>query len=548
MGNSLICPHCGREHPAGAGFCPITGKPLGGQAQNSSATMPDLTWGPTPSVDPGANSGQQTLVQSRVDSPGTLVDEAGAKICPNCKNACRQAASDCPTCGYDFTQKPWRVPIIVWVLAPAIIFLCVVGTLIATWFGAYLFDIPLPSFFPSAPKIAFLQTSTPTPTQTPVSTVTRTPTKTLKPTITLYPTLASTLTRTPTFAPTDKPLTTLSINPQYPDSAIKRGRYSAQIIDAKGVVYLAYLNDENDCLMFTRYSNGQWDKGSVLSNIYRDGFYNSIALDKDGIPWISYFNFNDKKLFLINALNPADKYELKNVNVVDTALVIDTNNVKHIAFIDIDHDTVVYATLDNSTHKLTSEAPIDSANAYDYDDVKREHNLLNVDIALDANNNPCIVYFKYPEGLKMACKVGGGWHKEVIESGPKVGWYPALAFDEQGIARVSYYDAAQRALKYSARYNNTWSTPVTVDGGNVGEYSDISVSPTGLVFIGYYDRTNDNLHLAYTSGVNWGKKDVNNPRDGGWEISLDLDPDGNPHLSYFNDVQERLGYVVVKVK
>jgi hypothetical protein len=166
------------------------------------------------------------------------------------------------------------------------------------------------------------------------------------------------------------------------------------------------------------------------------------------------------------------------------------------------------------------------------------------------DGTPAIAYYDRGRGnLRYAELAGGKWVTTILdgEDGTgadtgDVGQYPSLAFDDAGVAHLSYVDATHDNLLY---VNSKTKTPEVADDGYrpmdeqtldpmplaspvyhlVGDSSSIRVV-SGLVVIAYQDSTSEQLRFA-TRGQDgkWMTKDVaghSNPFRGAYGFYANL--------------------------
>jgi hypothetical protein len=170
--------------------------------------------------------------------------------------------------------------------------------------------------------------------------------------------------------------------------------------------------------------------------------------------------------------------------------------------------------------------------------------------ARKADGTPALAYYDRGRGnLRYAELTGGKWTATILdgEAGTgadtgDVGQYPSLAFDDTGVAHISYVDATHDNLLY---VNSKTKTPEVADDGYrpmdeqtldptpiaspvyhlVGDSSSIQVV-SGLVVIAYQDSTTEQLRYA-TRGQDgkWVTKDVaghSNPFRGAYGFYANL--------------------------
>jgi hypothetical protein len=162
-------------------------------------------------------------------------------------------------------------------------------------------------------------------------------------------------------------------------------------------------------------------------------------------------------------------------------------------------------------------------------------------IALDSNNYPHIVYGNAnTPGLRYAHWTGTEWDIEFIESiGVEGG--ASIAIDSQDKPRIAY--AIDNILKYAVWNGTDWEIETVVP-----EYASVpsvvldSQDEPHIAFD--YCEVDDHcdLRYAYWSEGQWEIEIVDPEEGSGWWVSLALDGNEYPHISYFWDIYGSKGY------
>jgi len=91
-------------------------------------------------------------------------------------------------------------------------------------------------------------------------------------------------------------------------------------------------------------------------------------------------------------------------------------------------------------------------------------------------------------------------------------------------------------------HGQSWSVGVVDSGGDVGRHCSIDVDSDGFPHISYYDNTNGNLKYVKWTGTDWNITTVDSIGDVGDYSSIALDSNDRPHVSYYDATNDRLKY------
>jgi hypothetical protein len=165
-------------------------------------------------------------------------------------------------------------------------------------------------------------------------------------------------------------------------------------------------------------------------------------------------------------------------------------------------------------------------------------------IALDRNGNPAISYYDLASlDLKYASRSGPGWTFETAAGGPAdVGQYSSLALNTDGEPRIAYYDATSADLKFASRTGGVWSNETVDSGGDVGQWCSLALDAQGNPHISYFDADTGDLGYATKSGGVWSLEAADATDSPGIWNSIDVDGHGNPHISYYESLNNDLKY------
>ncbi|MBA3065311.1 carboxypeptidase regulatory-like domain-containing protein [bacterium] len=97
-------------------------------------------------------------------------------------------------------------------------------------------------------------------------------------------------------------------------------------------------------------------------------------------------------------------------------------------------------------------------------------------------------------------------------------------------------------LEYAKWNGSSWQIETVDSIGDVGYYTSIDLDSNGYPHISYFDDTNDDLKYAKYNGTSWDIETVDSAGSMGRYSSLVLDTAGYPHIVYRDDTNNDLKY------
>ncbi len=340
-------------------------------------------------------------------------------------------------------------------------------------------------------------------------------------------------------------------NSEVIDPADGSGRYAAAVADAQGALHVAYYDALHGDLRYASNSGGQWQLETVDSD-GDVGRHPAIALDSQGAVHISYFDGSRARLR--HASNASGRWVTETVTSetgVGRYSTIATDGGLRIAYYDMANGDLRLARHDGtgwSSELIDGGGDVGQALA----------------MAVDSAGDLHISYFDATNAaLKLASGRSGSWTLETVDT--DAGSYSAIAVDEADVVHIAYHawlqeviDPQQDTGRYTAylRFASNdggWSyhdVASSTEERGLGRQTTLAVSGSGLALVRHVVYQGTDGALAYAEyalhGIgpvlDWQTHVALRARQQGRAARLVLDADDRPHVSYVDEVRQRLRY------
>jgi len=214
-------------------------------------------------------------------------------------------------------------------------------------------------------------------------------------------------------------------------------------IDTKGNVYILYITKEN-YLKLAKKEKNSWQFEEIFQdaaidcNLYigiDDSIYVSFWSPKDGLA------YGEKR---------SNNWE---INIIDygkvgwwNSMAIDSNGYPHISYFDFENKNLLYIYFDGNFWKkeiVDKEDEVGSWNS----------------LVLDQENRPSISYFDQKNGnLKFAQKSDGGWLLETPDKKGIVGERTNIVLDKEQNPIIAYAGLSENSFKVAKKTKQDWKT------------------------------------------------------------------------------------------
>jgi hypothetical protein len=330
--------------------------------------------------------------------------------------------------------------------------------------------------------------------------------------------------------------------------AVDGGRVDGTLslaLDAAGHPHLTYAEalSSTEAHLKYAYLDGAGWHFQVIEGAGWLGWHSSLALDSQDRPHVTYYVANQDNYF--NDLRYAYYDGTAWITTtVDTgapgditgwynSLALDAQDRPHVSYYDYDRAALRYAYFDGAAWELETVDNTGDPGWY------------GTSLALDAQGHPRISYC--PSGgwyncaeLRYAAYDGAAWSIQVVDDSAAVGQYSSLALDKAGDPHISYYDDTHSRLKYAAFDGAVWQLQDVDQAGDAGQYTSLAFDAAGRPHIAYcrYDPwmglggSCTALMHAYYDGAAWQVETVDSGGVTGAWIALAVDAAGYAHVSY----------------
>ena len=322
------------------------------------------------------------------------------------------------------------------------------------------------------------------------------------------------------------------------------GWYSSLALDEDGYPHISYYDYSNGYLKYAYFDGSSWNV-EIVDSDGNVGGYTSIALDSNNYPHISYFDYGNgilKYTYWDGYKWCFEKVTSNNRGKVGmyTSIALDSDDLPHISYCDYGKRTLNYAHFTGSrwdTKVVDNSAQMCAFEYFgDY-----------TSIAIDSKDLPHISYCDFENyDLKYAYFTGSQWKKEVVDSEGYVGQYSSIELDKYDNPHISYgylQNSVQAFdLKYATKTGDTWNVETVDEPGDVRKWTSLSLDSAGLPHISYYDYWEGALKYAFYDGYTWSFEFVDTNGSTGCFNSLCLDAGNKPCISYYDWGNKALKY------
>jgi hypothetical protein len=290
-------------------------------------------------------------------------------------------------------------------------------------------------------------------------------------------------------------------------------------LDSSGYPHVAYAGDH---VYYAWFDGTDWHYETVDESIGAR-WYPSLALNALGQPHISYFDATNNQLK--HAWHDGSSWRIELVDSAvharETALKLDSWGNATISYCDYTDQLLKLARQDGSGWLIET---VDNSDGI----------CTNVSLALDNLDRPHISYC-IDSHLKFAGFDGAAWRIDTVDT---AGYSRnSLALEARtGRPHISYRNGSQ--IRYAWRDRTTWHLETVEEwAGQYGRSAALALDPvTGRPHLAFDSGVMESIltvNHAWHNGTGWQTEWVSPTGLGGSEISIALDATGLAHVAFF---------------
>ncbi len=332
------------------------------------------------------------------------------------------------------------------------------------------------------------------------------------------------------------------------------GLRGAIALDGQGYPHIAFVehlpvvSGMDDQLRYAYWDGVRWHTELVdkAPHISRDDGYIGLALDSAGVAHIAYPAGDTAiDMNLRYARRNHDYWALETVDDLKrtgrhVSIALDGNDRPHIAYHDNDFLELIYTSWNGAT--WTSEV-IDDSNVNDSG--------VFASLVLDGDDRPHIAYADgVSDQLRYATKDTGVWQTSLVDPDIESSTpYPDIVLSPAGQPAIAYI--GEQSFDYEVRYaawdGAAWGVEVArpIPAGSLDDRISLDFDPQGDPHIIYGYRVGGDLflHTVYWDGGTWVDERLDNSGQAGSHADMELDAAGNLHAAYYDEAFGDLRHV-----
>jgi len=350
------------------------------------------------------------------------------------------------------------------------------------------------------------------------------------------------------------------------DTVGRVGSHVAIVRGADGLPLIAYFDETRGDLKVARCAEPSCSDGvsiETVDSVGRVGSYAAIAIDREGLPVISYFDSTAGDLKFARCSTPdcsgeatISRLDTEGIVGLFTSIAIGQDDLPVISYLDRDNCNLKVAKCDDPACSGGNEvvSTVDKKNCVG----------LFSSVAISADGTPLISYYDSNKGrLKVAkCKdsacTGGKAKISVVDESVSAGSFAGVAIGADDLPVISYYNHSHGDLRVAhcndpACAGGDESITTLDTDGLVGSFAALDIGNDGLPVVAYYDMTGGFVKLIRCKDQACSEFEA--PRVVAQDeetmksfLAMAIRPDGTPVVAFFNQTNGDLRLVSVPLE
>lgn len=259
------------------------------------------------------------------------------------------------------------------------------------------------------------------------------------------------------------------------------GNKTSLALDSAENIYILYI-DKNHSLNLVRQEKDGWIFEKVFDNA---SLSCNLIFDKEGILHISFWS---PKNGLVYGIKKENNWKIETIDYGEVgwwnSLALDNNQNPHISYFDFQEKRLFYLFFDGKNWQkevVDKKGEVGSWNS----------------LAIDTENNPTISYFDETNGnLKVAKKMDGGWFIETIDKEGVVGVGTNIVLKDSQEPVVAYAGLSDNSFRVAKKTKDSWKIFIVDKNnlatkraikGEVGVNNSIAIDNKGNFYLLWQD-------------------------------------------------------------
>ena len=305
------------------------------------------------------------------------------------------------------------------------------------------------------------------------------------------------------------------------------GAYNSLALDSDGRPRISYSN--SSALRCAEWNGAEWDISTADNNWAN---HTSIAVNANGYSCISYLGTYGLSYAEWNGTSWDRDAKSGTTNIAYASLALDSDDNAHIGY---------YDPYDNKSVKYIMHGGGSWGTARTVQAGGPGGTCRGLSLALDGNDNPHMSYILgatgVPMRLRYASQSGPLWDIEIVTE-QDGGGSPSLAIDQDGNPHMSYINSG---LRYARWAGSDWDGQRVDSSGN--EPTSIALDSRGYPHICYRQNGDTAVKHAAWNGLSWDVEIVDATAYSDY-LSMAIDDSDNVHISYYHEMADQLKYAV----